>query len=201
MKYINQLEYFNIPYETDLKHVGESDHFHGTIATSGCGICCAMMVVDALCTCETDLQSFRDDAYCCQANEDPGTDMKLYGPYIAGKYGLIMTASDDIEQMKYCLQNGGQVIINVGGDRNGHIGIFSHGGHYILAKSFKDGKFCILDPSLKEGKFEEEGRKGKVMLDGVFCFTDPEVILADTAKRSPAFYCFERRVPSCVITK
>ena len=40
-------------------------------------------------------------------------------------------------------------------------GLFTHGGHYITILSTDGKDACILDPSYKEGKYEEEGRQGK----------------------------------------
>ena len=49
--------------------------------------------------------------------------------------------------------------------------MFTHGGHYILVVSADDNEACILDPSYKEGKYEEPGRDGKARaVDGfVYC--------------------------------
>ena len=90
--------------------------------------------------------------------------------------------------------HGGNLIIHIGGDREGHIGVFSHGGHYVAAIGQQaDGRIIVLDPSYKPGKYEEEGRKGKVEMKNDFvCLCDPQLLVADTATRDPGFYLFWR---------
>ena len=57
--------------------------------------------------------------------------------------------TSDIEEVKHCVRTGGAVVANVGGDREGYIGVFTHGGHYVVVISeTEDGRLCILDPSI-----------------------------------------------------
>ena len=86
-------------------------------------------------------------------------------------------------------------IVNVGGDHDDHIGLFSHGGHYIAAISVEpDGRIAILDPSYKEDKFDEDGRMGKVeMKNGVIALCAPEVLAADCTNRSTPYNLFWRK--------
>ena len=73
--------------------------------------------------------------------------------------------TNDPQRLLYCLQTGGAAVILVRGDRDGHIGLFSHSGHYITAIGLdEEGKVIILDPSLKDGKYDEPGREGKVTI-------------------------------------
>ena len=55
-----------------------------------------------------------------------------------------------------------------------------------------EAELCILDPSLKDGKFEEDGRKGKVQVEGDFVYCDLKVLEKDTDNRSPRYYLFTR---------
>lgn len=193
MKYLNQLEYETMPYPTNVKEPESSMARNGNIALAGCGICSAAMMLEQLLPGEYALEDIRDLAIACKANLDPGTDMKVLGPELCRKYGLVLQMSDRTEDLLECLHTGGRVIINVGGDREGHTGVFSHGGHYILAIACHDDTVIILDPSWKKAKFDEPGREGKVKVQYPFCYCSTEVLKEDTANRTPAYYCFKRK--------
>lgn len=90
--------------------------------------------------------------------------MEILAPALAERFGLSYRPANSTQELLDCLQNGGQAIINVGGDRDGHTGVFSHHGHFILAVSAGRSEVCILDPSYKEHKYEEPGREGRSVL-------------------------------------
>ena len=48
MKYVNQLEYPWIMYQTNREHPEDTRRDHGTFAMSGCGLASAIMVADRL---------------------------------------------------------------------------------------------------------------------------------------------------------
>ncbi len=193
MKYLNQLEYEAMPYPTNVKEPESTLAAEGNIALAGCGICSAAMMLEQLLSGDYSLEEIRDLAVSCKANLDPGTDMKVLGQELCCRYGLVLHMSDRTEDLLECLQTGGRVIINVGGDREGHTGVFSHGGHYILAVDCQDNTVTILDSSWKKDKFDEPDRKGKVTVHYPFCLCSTEILNEDTANRSPAYYCFKRR--------
>lgn len=194
MKYLNQLEYPHIPYPTDT---GTPDSkFHGfSIKEAGCGLCCLAMMVDQLTMKTISLKKLISLSVKNKANLHPGTDMKIMGPLVADLYGLDYSTTNSIQTAIRHLKNGGSVIANVGGDREGYTGVFSHGGHYILLLSADKDSVCVLDPSLKEGKFDEPGREGKVRVDGSFAYCAPEVLAKDADNRKPGFYLFARKKP------
>lgn len=193
MKYLNQLDYETMPYPTNVKEPESRMATDGNIALAGCGICSAAMMLEQLLLGEYSLEEIRDLAVSCKANLNPGTDMKVFGQELCSRYELLLHMSDRTEDLIECLQTGGRVIINVGGDREGHTGVFSHGGHYILAVACQDNTVTVLDPSWKNGKFDEPERKGKVKVQYPFCLCSTEVLKEDTANRTPAYYCFMRR--------
>lgn len=208
MKYLNQLEYSHIPYPTD---VGTPDsRFHSlSIKEAGCGLCCLAMMIDQLTNKTVSLKKLISLSVKHKANLHPGTDMKVLGPVVAGLYDLDYSTTNSIRKAVQHLKNGGSVIANVGGDREGYTGVFSHGGHYILLLSA--GKtssapantdattskelICVLDPSLKDGKYDEPGREGKVLLDVPFAYCSPELLEKETDNRNPGFYLFSRKIP------
>lgn len=198
MKYICQYDFPDIPYITRTTMDGE-DYERGqrsTVKSSGCGLCSAIMVLDRLMP-EYDF-SVEDAvklAYDSGANHRKGTDYKRFAPAFAEKFGLDYEMTSDPERLRYCLRTGGAAVLHSKGDRDGYIGVFTHGGHYIAAISEeRDGRIAILDPSLKEGKYEEEGRKGLVELkNGVVALCDMQVLVNDTETADYGFYLFWRK--------
>ncbi len=199
MKYVNQLEYPEISYITRTSVADEADREKGkqtTIKSSGCGLCAAIMVADRLLVDpDIDLEKLIHLSYEIGANTKKGTTYKIFAPVFAERYGLTLEMTNDPERLRCCLRTGGAAVLHSGGDREGHIGVFTHGGHYVTAISEEaDGRIVILDPSYKPGKFDEEGRQGKIELrNEVFCLCDMQVILDDTANRDPGMYLFWRK--------
>ena len=197
MQYINQLEHTDWLYVTCTSKEGPS-HERGkstTVRSSGCGLCSAIMVADRLLPNSTfDLKAALHLAYDCEANYAGGTSYARFAPAFAEKLGLIHEGTSDPERVLYCLHTGGAVVAHIGGDREGHIGVFSHGGHYVaVINQEPDGRVAVLDPSYKEHKYEEEGRLGKVeMKNGVIALCDLQVLVDDCANRTPSFHLFWR---------
>ena len=199
MKYVNQLLYGHIPYITRWEMETEEDREKGkrtTVRSSGCGLCAAVMVADRLLpNCAFELEDALELAVQVGAGHLRGTDYARFAPAFAEKLGLSWEPTDDPEALRQCLRTGGVAVIHVDGDREGHIGVFTHGGHYITAISEDpDGRIVILDPSYKEGKFEEEGRKGLVEIkNGVLALCTMEVLMEETIKKKPGFHLFQRK--------
>ena len=182
MYYINQLDYPHIRYEHDLDHGGAPEE-KCTAAAAACGPCCLCMVVENMTFGHLELTDCLKLSADLGANRQRGTDLKILGPVVAEKYGLTYDVTDDVEKLVEHLQHGGMAIANSGGDREGYVGVFTTDG--------KDA--CILDPSYKEGKYDEEGRKGKVEVHAPFVYCSLEVLKEDCSNRSPAFYLFARK--------
>ena len=96
--------------------------------------------------------------------------------------------TNDPGRLRYCLRSGGAAVLHIKGDRDGHVGVFSHGGHYAVAISEeRDGRIAVLDPSFFKGKYEEAGRKGLVVMkNDVISICDMQVIIEDTAPTDPS---------------
>ena len=197
MKYFNQHRYPYMIYKCNTDDPECEAAHNSTFYMTACGLCAAAMVADRLLIDPNfELVEALNLSYETGANHDWGTDYKLYAPAFAEKMGLDLKMTSDIEDVKKCLQNGGCVVAHSGGDRpeDGYTGVFTHGGHYIVVISVReDGKFCVLDPSQEPDKFDEEGRKGKVEVDGHFCYCDGQVLVEDCSNRTPSFYCFKRK--------
>lgn len=198
MKYINQREYPHWLYitRTDMEPAESEKGKTTTIKSSGCGLCSAVMVADRLLpNNKFDLEDALNLSYECKANHRIGTDFKRFVPVFAEKQGLYFETSNDPQHLLNCLRTGGAAIIHVKGDREGRVGVFSHIGHYITAISEeRDGRIAILDPSVFDGKFEEEGRHGLIEFKNeVIALCDIQVIAEDSAPADPSFYLFWRK--------
>ena len=198
MKYLNQRKYPHIPYITRT-NPDDPRHERGkttTVRSSGCGLCAAIMAADRLLPhCEITLQEAVSLSYEVEANQAAGTSYVKFAPAFAEKMGLHLEKSKDISELQRCLRTGGAAVILFAGDYEGHIGLFTHGGHYVTAISEEaDGRIAILDPSYFEGKYEEEGRQGKVeVVNGVIALCAPEIIEEETAPKPFPYWLFWRK--------
>lgn len=198
MRYINQKDYPDWLYVTriEMDEVQREKGKTTTVASSACGLCSAIMVADRLLVdSRFGLKEALALSYEVKANINVGTNYKRFAPAFAEKLGLEWVPTNDPEELRKCLRTGGAAVVHVGGDREGHVGVFSHGGHYVAAiAEERDGRIAILDPSYKIGKYEEPDRKGLVeMKDGVIALCDMQVLIDDSANRDPHFHLFWRK--------
>ena len=198
MKYINQLDYPELLYVTraNPEHPRHETGKTTTVRSSGCGLCAAIMVADRLLpNCEFDLTDAITLAYASGANHQVGTDYCLYAPALAEKLGLRLEMTDDLQALRHCMRSGGAAVARVRGDRDGKIGLFTRNGHYIAVIGEEpDGRLAILDPSYRPGKFEEDGRQGKVeMVNDVIALCDAETLAEEGNPNYASFYLFWRK--------
>ena len=199
MKYICQLDYPDWLFVTRTGKPEGPEQDKGkttTVSRSGCGLCSSIMVADRLLPESTfGLKEAIRLAYDTQANPSVGLDYKIYAPAFAENLNFDLEMTSDPERLRYCLRTGGAAVLHARGDRVGPVGLFTHRGHYIAAVSEeRDGCIVILDPSYKEGKFEEEGRQGLVEVkNGVMAICDMQTILDNTVNRLHPFYLFWRK--------
>lgn len=196
MKYINQLDF---PHHLYVTRANPEDPGHErgkttTIRASGCGLCSAIMVADRLLPAyDFDLYDAINLSYEVKANLARGTN-RVFFPAFAEKLGLRLENTDDPQALLSCLRTGGAAVVLVGGDREGQVGLFTHGGHYMAVISQEpDGRLAILDPSYYEGKYEEEGRQGKVEVrNGVIALCDAATLDAEAQLKEKPYFLFWR---------
>ena len=198
MKYLNQRDYPHWRYVTgtSMDQERREKGQHTTVRTSGCGLCSAVMVADQLIpNCTFELQDALRLSYDLEANHRGGTDYHRFAPVFAKKLGLRLEETEDPQRFLSCLQTGGVAVILSCGDRDGYVGLFSHGRHYITAIGVEpDGRIAILDPSLTDGKYDEEGRVGKAEITHNFVLLcKPEDVIADADTGTTAFNLFWRK--------
>ena len=194
MKYINQLDH------THMRYVTRTDPEYGdsgkttTIRSSGCGLCSAIMVADRLLPdYKFELYDAIDLSYETKANHGRGTDPLFFAAF-AQKLGLDYKKATTTEELIHCLQTGGAAVVHVG-KVEGRVPLFTKGGHYMAVIGVeRDGRLAILDPSYFPGKYDEEGRQGKVeMKNGVIAVTSMQVLMEETDGRSQRFFLFWRK--------
>lgn len=198
MKYVNQLKYPDLPYVTRQDLTDEKERERGkttTVATSGCGLCSAVIVIDRLLV---NVPFGLEDALRMSvdlgANRRIGTSYRIFAPALAERFGLDLEMTGDPERLRYCLRTGGCAVAESDGDREGYTGVFTHAAHFfaVIAEQ-RDGRLVILDPALREGKFDEEGRTGKVEVKGDFVLCGMDVLAEDTREAEVPFYLFWRK--------
>lgn len=198
MRYVNQRDYPDMSYVTraNPKNINHEKGKHTTVSSSGCGLCSAIMVADRLLpSYRFELEDAIELSYSVGANHAIGTDPKLFFPAFAEKMGLKLVSTNDLDALLHCLRTGGAAVVHVGGDREGHIGLFTHGGHYmVIIGEEPDGRLAILDPSYCESKYEEEGRVGKVeVVNGVIVLCDPQILDGEGHVSKTHYHLFWRR--------
>ena len=195
MLYINQREYAHVPYNHNTDFGGAPEE-RRNVGTSGCGICCGCMIVDHLTTYRLTVEECVRLAEDSGANKFIGTSLRVLGPVIAEKFGLAFSTTSDRGELLAHLSRGGAAIAHIGGDREEHIGLFSHKGHYVtvIAADAETQTACILDPTGSDpGKFDEPGRIGKVRIDKPFIYCSIDDLMKDVEPRNPGFYLFRRK--------
>lgn len=131
---------------------------NATCKSSGCGPTCAAMVVSS---CK---EIIYPDQMCDISKENGyrvsgGTSDGLY-TYIANRWGIEMKRLSSSYEAHQACKEGYFVIIAC------RAGLWTTGGHFILAVGATDSDIEIYDPYLYNGKFDTSSRRGKVRLEG-----------------------------------
>lgn len=166
-----------------------------TIEANGCGLCSAAMIAQNLAGADAALRDIAALAAQWGYHQFvvPHHVMKTFAPVLAEAFGLRMQTSCDGEELLECLHNGGMAIAHSCGDIDGHTGILSHFRHYVAVAAAEGRRVTILDPSLLPGKYEEEGRKGLVTVDGNEVRMDIDTLVSDCAGNIPYFFLFSKK--------
>ena len=111
----------------------------------------------------------------------------------AEKLGLDYQKATTTEELIHCLQTGGAAVVHVG-KVEGRVPLFTKGGHYMAVIGVeRDGRLAILDPSYFPGKYDEEGRQGKVeMSQGVISLCTPEILAEESSMKKTPYHLFWR---------
>jgi len=154
-----------------------------TIKSGGCGVCAAVNAVGALTGKSVPVSVMRDLAVSCGARVSGGTDMKKLTGQLCKTYGLKCIQSNSLAQLIAHLKDGGVAICNTAGR-----GMFSTGGHYVVALGFLGDRLCVADPGLYTGKYATARRRTAVQVSGDLLLTDAATLDADCVGRWPRYY-------------
>ena len=176
----NQREYADIPYPA-------KGYETATIKSGGCGVCSAVNVVGALTGKAFSVRVMRDLAVNGGARVSGGTDMRRLASLICGRYGLKVATTSSLPELHRHLIRGGVAICNCAGR-----GMFSTGGHYVVALGILGGKLCIADSGLYTGKYGTAERRARVQVSGDLIFADAETLNTDCIGRAPRYYLFSK---------
>lgn len=196
MKYIMQNNYPHIRYVTNLVDPTNDRMYKGTFARSGCGLASLMMVADRLLVnYKFDMRDAVELSYATGANRWIGTSLRYIAPVFAYKFGLELEMTSDPEKLLHCLRTGGCAVAHSSGDREGHTGVFTHGGHYIVPiNEERDGRIAILDPYQTEEKLREETFTSVVEVKDNIFKCSLETLVEDCKPATGiAFYLFWRK--------
>ena len=189
--YVNQKDYPHILYPT-MTAIPRLARTDTTVASSGCGVCSAAMVVTNLTGRPFSLAESLELSMAVGANHSPGTDMGLFAPYVAERFDLDLVVTTDVEEVRRLLASGWMGIANVGGDRpeDDWVGLFSHGGHFVVMVGYDSAGdvVTVLDPSQVPGKYLEEGRQGKVIENGCILRVSMDTLAQDCVSRPTSCY-------------
>ena len=190
MEYVNQLEYEALPYPTTLSPDAERPQQpYPTAARAGCGLACLCMLGDALGGEKLTMEKCVKLSVVYGANRD-GTDMQKLGPIMAERWNLDYRESSDPEELRQCLGSGGMAILNAGRVH----GLFSEGGHFLLAAVERDERIWILDPSYMEEKYAEPHRRDAVEIEYPYVIASLADVVRETQNRSPSYYLFTKQL-------
>lgn len=196
MRYVNQKDYPDLPYRTRTDTPEDLHGQNSTVATSGCGLCSAIMMIDRLLV-DSDYKFDIEDALQLsldnKANHTFGTDYDIYSEALGNKFNIKHKLTNDINDVAECIRDGGCCVAKVS-TRENYKAVFTKGHHYITVVSITtDGRFVILDPSQVPGKYDEAIAEGRVEVQGHLCFCTPEVLEDEAEGMHPTkYYLFWR---------
>lgn len=185
MTYYNQYNYPHIPYPSPTLP-------KATVASGGCGVCCASIVLEATTGIKLPPEKMAPYAIKAGARVNGGTDMRRLSNALAEDFNIPIAEYDRVEGLISVLKAGGIAICNVSGDKANMKGVFSNGGHYIVAAGIAaDGRIIIYDPGMYKGKYSSAYRRKHVEVSGDRLLASADILHADCAGRSPRYYLFE----------
>ena len=173
MNFYCQLDYKHIPYVSPTS-------LNGNIADNGCGVCCASMIIEEIKGIDFPPEVCAIFSKQSGAREGFGTDMRILAPAISKEFNIPVVSTLDTKEVISFLENKqGFVIANTIGDREDWIGVFSDSRHYIVLCSIENNIVEVLDPLYQEGRYDKEGRKGKVRVEEPYAYADFSVVEND----------------------
>lgn len=133
-----------------------------------------------------------DFAVAKGARAAEGTDMARLSQAVCERFKLSCKVSNDINALIAAVSDGAMAICNVSGDRTGHKGVFSTGGHFVVCIGAGAGIVTLYDPGIYAEKYDTAWRKAKVSAWGNALVSDAITLDEDCAGRTPKYYIFRQ---------
>jgi len=174
MVYYNQRDYAHLPYPSPTLP-------SATVASGGCGVCCASMLVENL----LKGTSFPPAeavlaAQSSGARVTGGTDMRVFAKDLCQRFPMKFQETTSLDAVLSSMRYGGAMAIaNTKGNVGSYKGLFSDSGHYVVLAAVGESYVTVLDPYLYPGKFDKAWRKSKVRLLGNEAYVLPDDLEAD----------------------
>lgn len=173
MIYYNQRNYGSMAYPAP-------GYESATVKTSGCGPVCMSMVIENLGAGSFPPEKSVALALSSGARVSGGTDMTMLLKAVAKKYPITWSETVGFEAALSALRYEKAVVIcNTTGDHGTYKGLFSDGGHYVVAAAAGEVYLTILDPYLYPGKFDTAARRGRAVVNGNLVYCTPANLKAD----------------------
>lgn len=184
--FVNQKNYSHVKYPTTISPEMPLKEPYPSVAEAGCGLCSAVMMVERLTGKRLSVEEAIDFSVQAEANRD-GTDMKKLSKKLCEAFPLSVRFSNRISELKDCLETGGCAIINAGKTN----GLFSDGGHFLLAFQYEEQGVWLADPSFSEDKYHREERSHQVHIEPPLVLASLKQIEEQCSNREPAYYLFQ----------
>lgn len=162
-----------------------ASHPNATLKSSGCGPTSGAIIISNLVknVLPNDMaDEFKNNGF----RAEEGTSLSAF-TWLAKKYNLKCEETSDLNNAVNCLKRGGMVVASC------NQGLFSTGGHLIVLAYMKDNDtITVYDPYLYNGKFNQLGRQGKVIVNGnkVYCSINNFRNYANCQR----YFCYEKIV-------
>lgn len=187
MRILNQLDYENILYPTSLVKGEQPAEPYPSVAKAGCGLICACMLVSILTDKQLEPQEAVRISVRAGANHF-GTDMPIFAKEIAERYGLELSSGSSKEELMNGLRTGAVAIIHAGKPK----GLFSDGGHFVLAAKAEGENIYIIDPSFKQEKYDKDYRQGLFTMEPPYIVVSADNVMDQIKYRMPPWYLFRK---------
>ena len=154
-----------------------------TIRSSGCGPTSAAMLVSSLTNNivlpNTMAKDFVNSGFRTVGS---GTSWAAFD-WIASKYMLKCTSTNDINTVINCLKSGGMCIASA---RGSSTALFSTSGHIIVLSGISGDTVEIMDSALYAGKYDVSHRKGKARVEGNYVYVTTANLIPEIRR----YYCY-----------
>ena len=114
--------------------------------------------------------------------------MQLFSAKIAELYNLNLSAGTEQAELLEGLHAGAAAILHAGKPQ----GLFSDGGHFVLAAAAKEEDIYVLDPSFRQEKYDKPYRRGLFHMAPPYVVVPIEVAMEQISYRTPSWYLFQK---------